>query len=96
MICLQRLRNLKIEATPDIQSNGHESKTIKNFFGLNHYQLKLVSCQERNVIAGRLDVVSNAIRSIVNSYTSYPYKPKTNNPNLQQAFDKLDDDISEE
>ena len=44
---------------------------------------------------GRLDVVSNAIRSIVNSYTAYPYKPKTNNPNLQQAFDKLNDDISE-
>ena len=44
---------------------------------------------------GRLDVVSNAIRSIVNSYCAYPYKPKTNNPNLQQAFDKLDDDISE-
>ena len=44
---------------------------------------------------GRLDVVSNAIRSVVNSYTNYPYKPRTANVNLQQAYSKLNDDISE-
>ena len=44
---------------------------------------------------GRLDVVSNAIRSVVNSYTNYPYKPRTANVNLQQAYAKLNDDISE-
>ena len=44
---------------------------------------------------GRLDVVSNAIRSVVNSYTNYPYKPRTANVNLQQAYTKLNDDISE-
>lgn len=44
---------------------------------------------------GRLDVVSNAIRSVVNSYTNYPYKPRTANVNLQQAYYKLNDDISE-
>ena len=42
---------------------------------------------------GRLDVVSNAIRSVVNSYTNYPYKPRTANVNLQQAYSKLNDDI---
>ena len=44
---------------------------------------------------GRLDVVSNAIRSVVNSYTNFPYKPRTANVNLQQAYAKLNDDISE-
>lgn len=44
---------------------------------------------------GHLDVVSNCIRSIVNSYTSYPYKPRVQNPELNQFFDKLNDDISE-
>ena len=44
---------------------------------------------------GHLDVVSNCIRSIVNSYTSYPYKPRVQNPELSQFFDKLNDDISE-
>ena len=44
---------------------------------------------------GRLDVVSNAIRSVVNSYTNYPYSPRTANVNLQQAYSKLNDDISE-
>lgn len=44
---------------------------------------------------GHLDVVSNAIRAIVNSYTSYPYKPRTDMPDLAQFYDKLNDDISE-
>ena len=43
----------------------------------------------------RLDVISNAIRAIVNSYTSYPYKPKVDIPDLSQMYLKLNDDISE-
>ena len=44
---------------------------------------------------GHLDVISNAIRAIVNSYTSYPYKPRTDLPDLAEFYDKLNDDISE-
>ena len=44
---------------------------------------------------GHLDICSNCIRSIVNSYTSYPYKPRVQNPELNQFFEKLNDDISE-
>ena len=44
---------------------------------------------------GHLDVVSNAIRSVVNSYTSYPYKPRVNDNLLSQCFNKLTDNINE-
>lgn len=44
---------------------------------------------------GHVDVVSNCIRSIVNSYTSYPFKPRVQNPDLAEFYNKLNDDISE-
>lgn len=44
---------------------------------------------------GHVDIISNAIRSVVNSYTAYPYKPQTQDPNLEIAFKKLEENISD-
>lgn len=44
---------------------------------------------------GHLDIISNSIRSVVNSYTNYPYKPQTQDPNLDMAFKKLEENISD-
>ena len=44
---------------------------------------------------GHVDIISNAIRSVVNSYTAYPYKPQTQDPNLELAFKKLEENISD-
>lgn len=44
---------------------------------------------------GHLDIISNSIRSVVNSYTGYPYKPQTQDPNLEIAFKKLEENIND-
>ena len=67
----------------------------KEFLYEKHYDEEDGKLLGKKRYKGHLDIVSNAIRSVVNSYTGYPYKPQTEDPNLSIAFKKLEETIND-
>lgn len=72
----------RIKSDKDFLWEHPLSKDVSDLLGKKRYR-------------GHLDIVSNGIRAVVNSYTTYPYKPRTANEELHLAYEKLNDDISE-
>ena len=92
---LKKIKKFETRSNSRFKEQFERIKTDKEFLWDKPLSKEVDALLGKKRYRGHLDVVSNAIRSIVNSYTSYPYHARTQNPDLTQFYDKLNDDISE-
>lgn len=92
---LKKIKKFETRSNSRFKEQFERIKNDKEFLWEKPLSKEVDTLLGKKRYRGHLDVVSNAIRSIVNSYTSYPYHARTQNPDLTQFYDKLNDDISE-
>lgn len=92
---LKKIKKFETRSNARFKEQFDRIKNDKEFLWEKPLSKEVDSLLGKKRYRGHLDVVSNAIRSIVNSYTSYPYHARTQNPDLTEFYDKLKDDISE-
>lgn len=92
---LKKIRKFEDRSNTRLKEQWNRIKADKEFIWEKPLSEEVSKLLGKKRYRGRVDVISNAIRSVVNSYTSYPYKPRTGIDELHQAYQKLDDSISE-
>lgn len=92
---LKKIRKFEDRSNTRLKEQWNRIKADKEFIWEKPLSEEVSKLLGKKRYRGRVDVISNAIRSVVNSYTSYPYKPRTEIDELHQAYQKLDDSISE-
>ena len=92
---LKKIRKFEDRSNTRLKEQWNRIKADKEFIWEKPLSEEVNKLLGKKRYRGRVDVISNAIRSVVNSYTSYPYKPRTGIDELHQAYQKLDDSISE-
>ena len=92
---LKKIRKFEDRSNTRLKEQWNRIKADKEFIWEKPLSEEVSKLLGKKRYRGRVDVISNAIRSVVNSYTSYPYKPRTGIDELNQAYNKLDDSISE-
>ena len=92
---LKKIRKFEDRSNTRLREQWNRIKADKEFIWEKPLSEEVSKLLGKKRYRGRVDVISNAIRSVVNSYTSYPYKPRTGIDELHQAYQKLDDSISE-
>lgn len=92
---LKKIKKFETRSNARFKEQFDRIKNDKEFLWEKPLSKEVDSLLGKKRYRGHLDVVSNAIRSIVNSYTSYPYKAHTENVDLNSFYAKLNDDIGE-
>lgn len=92
---LKKIRKFEDRSNTRFKEQWNRIKDDKEFIWEKPLSEEVSKLLGKKRYRGRVDVISNAIRSVVNSYTSYPYKPRTGIEELHQAYQKMDDSISE-
>lgn len=92
---LKKIKKFEERSNTRFKEQWERVKDDKEFLWEKPLSKEVDSLLGKKRYRGHLDIVSNAIRSIVNSYTSYPYHARTQNPDLNAFYEKLKDDISE-
>lgn len=92
---LKKIKKFETRSNSRFKEQFERIKNDKEFLWEKPLSKEVDTLLGKKRYRGHLDVVSNAIRSIVNSYTSYPYHARTQNTDLHEFYDKLKDDIGE-